>query len=71
MSVLDVCRRTARRTFGVERLRPEQESAMSAVGLPFALDLIRRETECRGKSALQSNRGESMMGVVRRKWRRG
>jgi ATP-dependent DNA helicase RecQ len=28
---LDECRRTARRTFGVERLQPEQESAMSAV----------------------------------------
>jgi ATP-dependent DNA helicase RecQ len=31
MSLLDVCRRTARRTFGIERLRPEQESAMVAV----------------------------------------
>jgi ATP-dependent DNA helicase RecQ len=31
MSRLDVCRRTARRTFGIERLRPEQESAMVAV----------------------------------------
>jgi ATP-dependent DNA helicase RecQ len=31
MQRLDECRRTARRTFGVERLRPEQEAAMSAV----------------------------------------
>ncbi len=31
VSLLDACRRTARRTFGVERLRPEQESAMIAV----------------------------------------
>jgi ATP-dependent DNA helicase RecQ len=31
MSPLDACRRTARRTFGIERLRPEQESAMLAV----------------------------------------
>src|SRR6516225_2846576 len=31
MSLLDVCRRTARRTFGIERLRPEQESAMVAI----------------------------------------
>ena len=31
MSLLDVCRRTARRTFGIERLRPEQESAMVAL----------------------------------------
>jgi ATP-dependent DNA helicase RecQ len=31
MSLLDACRRTARRTFGIERLRPEQESAMLAV----------------------------------------
>src|SRR5262252_10492178 len=31
MNLLDVCRRTARRTFGIERLRPEQESAMLAV----------------------------------------
>jgi ATP-dependent DNA helicase RecQ len=30
-STLDDCRRTARRTFGVERLRPKQESAMRAV----------------------------------------
>jgi ATP-dependent DNA helicase RecQ len=29
--LLNECRRTARRTFGVERLRPEQESAMIAV----------------------------------------
>jgi len=31
MSLIDACRRTARRTFGVERVRPEQESAMIAV----------------------------------------
>jgi len=31
MSLLDTCRRTARRTFGIERLRPEQESAMLAI----------------------------------------
>jgi len=31
MSLLSVCRRTARRTFGIERLRPEQESAMLAI----------------------------------------
>lgn len=31
MSLLDVCRQTARRTFGIERLRPEQESAMVAI----------------------------------------
>jgi ATP-dependent DNA helicase RecQ len=31
MSLVNVCRRTARRTFGVGRLRPEQESAMLAV----------------------------------------
>jgi len=31
MSLLDVCRRAARRTFGIERLRPEQESAMVAI----------------------------------------
>src|SRR5512145_1453506 len=31
MSLLDVCRRTARRTFGIQRLRPEQESAMVAI----------------------------------------
>jgi ATP-dependent DNA helicase RecQ len=31
MSLLNVCRRTARRTFGIERLRPEQESAMVAI----------------------------------------
>ncbi len=31
MSLLEVCWRTARRTFGVERLRPEQESAMVAI----------------------------------------
>ena len=31
MSLLDVCRRTARRTFGIERLRPEQEAAMAAI----------------------------------------
>jgi ATP-dependent DNA helicase RecQ len=30
-SLLDLCRRTARRTFGIERLRPEQESAMVAI----------------------------------------
>src|SRR5512139_2106749 len=31
MSLLDVCRRTARQTFGIERLRHEQESAMVAI----------------------------------------
>jgi ATP-dependent DNA helicase RecQ len=31
MSLLDLCRRTARRTFGIERLRPEQGSAMVAI----------------------------------------
>src|SRR3974390_1761885 len=31
MSAVDVCRRTARRTFGIERLRPEQELAMVAI----------------------------------------
>jgi ATP-dependent DNA helicase RecQ len=31
MSLLDACRRTARRTYGIERLRPEQESAMVAI----------------------------------------
>ncbi|HLH90913.1 MAG TPA: RecQ family ATP-dependent DNA helicase [Xanthobacteraceae bacterium] len=31
MSMLDLCRRTARRTFGIARLRPEQEQAMLAV----------------------------------------
>jgi ATP-dependent DNA helicase RecQ len=31
MSPLNVCRRTARRTFGIERLRPEQETAMVAL----------------------------------------
>ncbi len=31
MSLLDVCRRMARRTFGIERLWPEQESAMVAI----------------------------------------
>ncbi len=31
MSLLDVCRRTAQRTFGIERLRPQQESAMVAI----------------------------------------
>lgn len=31
MSLLDVCRQTARRTFGIQRLRPEQEKAMIAV----------------------------------------
>jgi ATP-dependent DNA helicase RecQ len=31
MSLLNVCRRTARRTFGIERLRPEQETAMVAL----------------------------------------
>ena len=31
MSLLDACRRTARRTFGIERLRREQESAMLAI----------------------------------------
>jgi ATP-dependent DNA helicase RecQ len=31
MNLLDLCRRTARSTFGIERLRPEQESAMVAL----------------------------------------
>src|SRR3974390_321411 len=31
MSAVDVCRRTARRTFSIERLRPEQELAMVAI----------------------------------------
>jgi ATP-dependent DNA helicase RecQ len=31
MSAVNVCRRTARRTFGIERLRPEQELAMVAI----------------------------------------
>lgn len=31
MSLLAVCRRIARRTFGIERLRPQQESAMIAL----------------------------------------
>src|SRR5215468_10205807 len=31
MSLREMCRRTARLTFGIERLRPEQESAMTAV----------------------------------------
>ena len=31
MSLLDLCRRTARRTFGIERLRPEQGAAMVAI----------------------------------------
>jgi ATP-dependent DNA helicase RecQ len=31
MSLLDTCRRTARRLFGIQRLRPEQESAMVAI----------------------------------------
>jgi ATP-dependent DNA helicase RecQ len=31
MSLLDVCRKTARRTFGIEQLQPEQEKAMVAV----------------------------------------
>jgi ATP-dependent DNA helicase RecQ len=31
MSLLDMCRRTARRTFGIERLWREQESAMVAI----------------------------------------
>jgi len=30
-SLLDACRRAGRRTFGIERLRPEQESAMVAI----------------------------------------
>jgi ATP-dependent DNA helicase RecQ len=30
-SLLDACRQTARRRFGIERLRPEQEAAMTAV----------------------------------------
>ena len=31
MSLLNVCRRTARRIFGIGRLRPEQEAAMLGV----------------------------------------
>src|SRR5262245_13832051 len=31
MDLLDACRRTARRTFRIERLRPQQEKAMLAV----------------------------------------
>src|SRR6516162_4751024 len=31
MNLLNACRQTARRTFGIERLRPDQESAMIAV----------------------------------------
>src|SRR5262245_35675829 len=31
MNLLSACRRTARRTFGIERLRPQQELAMVAV----------------------------------------
>lgn len=31
MSLLDQCRRIARRTFGIDRLRPEQETAMRAI----------------------------------------
>ena len=31
MSLLSACRQTARRTFRIPRLRPEQESAMLAV----------------------------------------
>ncbi|HXF53814.1 MAG TPA: RecQ family ATP-dependent DNA helicase [Hyphomicrobiaceae bacterium] len=31
MNLIEVCRRTAHRTFGIERLRPEQESAMLAL----------------------------------------
>jgi ATP-dependent DNA helicase RecQ len=31
MNLLKACRQTARRTFGIERLRPQQESAMLAV----------------------------------------
>jgi ATP-dependent DNA helicase RecQ len=31
MSLLDICRRTARRTFAIARLQPEQESAMVAI----------------------------------------
>jgi ATP-dependent DNA helicase RecQ len=31
MSLLDMCRRTARQMFGIKRLRPEQESAMVAI----------------------------------------
>jgi superfamily II DNA helicase RecQ len=31
MSLLDVCRRTARRRFGIKQLRPEQELAMVAI----------------------------------------
>src|SRR5512138_3499562 len=31
MSPLNACRRTARRTFGIGRLRPEQETAMVAL----------------------------------------
>src|SRR5262249_44612493 len=31
MNLVSICRRTARRTFGIGRLRPEQETAMVAV----------------------------------------
>jgi ATP-dependent DNA helicase RecQ len=31
MSLLDVCRRMARRAFGIEQLQPDQESAMVAI----------------------------------------
>jgi superfamily II DNA helicase RecQ len=31
MSLLDECRRTALRTFGIKRLRKEQEAAMLAI----------------------------------------
>ena len=31
MSLLDGCRRAARRTFGIERFPPEQELAMAAI----------------------------------------
>jgi ATP-dependent DNA helicase RecQ len=31
VTLLDLCRQTARRTFGIGRLRPEQEQAMVAL----------------------------------------
>jgi hypothetical protein len=56
--LVDACRRTARLTFGVERLRPDQESAMIAVleghdalvVLPtgFGKSLIYERDEARG-----------------------
>jgi dephospho-CoA kinase len=40
MSLLDVCRRAARRTFGIERFGPEQELAMAAI-----LELVGRNAK--------------------------